>query len=212
MINQTKVEYMQDEYIQRLRDQFIRTCKNINRDGIMDLLRYVEEKTDFFVAPASTKYHGNYKGGLLEHSLNVYHAVFKLNSMIFPDIVIPPDSLAITALFHDLCKANYYELSSRNVKDEATGRWSKVPCYITNDQFPVGHGEKSVILLMKYISLTDDEILAIRWHMSAFDSAAKGGDYGLSKAYEQSPLAVMLHLADMMASYLMESRSTHEEE
>lgn len=194
--------------LKAMRDRFMQICqKQIKRDGIVDLLRYVDLETDFFTAPASTKYHGNYKGGLLEHSINVYDALKKIVTL-FPEIEISEESIAISALFHDLCKANYYVESTRNVKDDATGKWSKVPYFTTDDQFPIGHGEKSVILLMKYMKLTDDEIYAIRWHMSAFDSAAKGGDYGLSKAYEKSPFAVMLHLADMMASYLIESRGS----
>lgn len=199
---------MEQSKLEAMRDKFMQICQHhIRCSGITDLLRYMELETDFFSAPASTKYHGNYKGGLLEHSLNVYEALQKIASL-FSDIVISAETIAIVALFHDLCKANYYTVSTRNVKDEATGKWSKVPFYTTDDQFPIGHGEKSVILLLRYIELTDDEIYAIRWHMSAFDNAAKGGDYGLSKAYEKCPLAVMLHLADMMASYLMESRES----
>lgn len=199
---------MEQYDLNAMRDRFIQICqRQIKRSGIVELLRYMDLETDFFTAPASTKYHGNYRGGLLEHSLNVYDALKKLNSL-FPDLNISEESIAICALFHDLCKANYYTESTRNVKDDATGKWSKVPYYTTDDQFPIGHGEKSVILLMKYIKLNDDEIYAIRWHMGGFDSATKGGDYGESKAYENCPLAVMLHLADMMASYLMESRST----
>lgn len=125
------------------------------------------ETTDFYYAPASTRFHGNHEGGLLEHSLNVYDAL----------------------------------------KDEATGQWHKEPFYKAEDQFPVGHGEKSVIILLRHMKLTDEEIYAIRWHMSGFDSAVKGGDFGCSKAYDSCPFAVLLHLADMEATYLMEERS-----
>lgn len=137
------------------------------------------ETTDFYYAPASTRFHGNHEGGLLEHSLNVYDAL----------------------------KANYYAVGTKNVKDEATGQWHKEPFYKAEDQFPVGHGEKSVIILLRHMKLTDEEIYAIRWHMSGFDSAVKGGDFGCSKAYDSCPFAVLLHLADMEATYLMEERS-----
>lgn len=199
---------MEQNNIEAMRDRFMQICqRQIKRDGIVELLRYMDLETDFFTAPASTKFHGNYRGGLAEHSLNVYDALQKVVSL-FPDIKISEESIAISALFHDLCKANYYVESTRNVKDDATGKWNKVPYFATDDQFPVGHGEKSVILLMKHMKLTDDEIYAIRWHMGGFDSATRGGDFGESKAYESCPLAVMLHMADMMASYLMECKES----
>lgn len=188
-----------------LKSRFIEICTaEISRPGLFELLDWLDT-TDFYVAPASTKFHGNYKGGLLEHSLNVYNALKKLVKHFKLDV--SDESVAVAALFHDLCKANYYVESTKNVKDEKTGTWHKEPFYKTDDQFPIGHGEKSVIILQKFMKLTDDEIYAIRWHMSGFDSAAKGGDYGLSKAYEICPFAVVLHLADMTASYLMEDRS-----
>lgn len=189
-----------------LKKRFISICQTeIRRGGIDSLLQWLEN-SDFYVAPASTRFHGNYKGGLLEHSLNVYEALKKLVEL-HPEQQISDESIAIAALFHDLCKVNYYMVSSRNVKDEKTGLWHKEPFYKADDQYPVGHGEKSVIILMKHMSLTDDEIYAIRWHMGGFDSAVKGGDFGSSKAYEICPLAVLLHLADMTASYLMEEHS-----
>ena len=175
----------------------------IQRDGLKELMKWVAD-SDFSTAPASTRFHGNYEGGLLEHSLNVYHALKQLVSL--HNIPVSEESITIVALFHDLCKANYYTESTRNVKDEDTGKWIKVPYYTVNDQFPVGHGEKSIIILQGFIKLTDEEVYAIRWHMGGFDSAVKGGDYGLSKAYELCPLAVLLHLADMTATYLMEAR------
>lgn len=177
---------------------------DIQRAGLVDFMRWLET-TDFYSAPASTKFHGNYAGGLLQHSLNVYDALKNL-LRLYPLEGISDETVAIASLFHDVCKANYYTVGTKNVKDEATGVWHKEPFYKTDDQFPVGHGEKSVILLMRYMELTDQEIYAIRWHMSGFDSAVKGGDFGCSKAYEVCPFAVLLHLADMTATYLMEER------
>jgi len=190
-----------------LKAKFLTICREkINRDGLDSLLDWLENESDFFVAPASTRFHGNHKYGLLEHSLNVYNALNELVKQ-FPHLNISEETIAIAALFHDLCKANYYVVSTKNVKDETTGVWRKEPFYKADDQYPVGHGEKSVIILMKHMQLTDDEIYAIRWHMSGYDSAVKGGDYGCGKAYEICPFAVLLHLADMTASYLMEEHS-----
>lgn len=158
--------------------------------------------TDFFSAPASTKYHGAYAGGLLEHSLNVYDAYMKL----FGDDDDPRDSIIICTLLHDICKAGFYAVEYRNRKNE-DGVWEKVPVYIVNDQFPMGHGEKSVFLIERFIKLKTEEAVAIRWHMGGFDDAVKGGSYALSGAYDKYPLAVKLHLADMYASYLIENRA-----
>ena len=124
------------------------------------------------------------------------------------DDQISPETVAVTALFHDLTKVNYYTVSSRNVKDDVTGAWHKEPFYKTEDRLPLGHGEKSVIILQSFIKLTRDEIVAIRWHMGSFDCAVKGGDYGMGNAFETYPLAVMTHLADMEATYLVEGLTT----
>ena len=170
--------------------------------GMEDLMAWLE-RSDFYTAPASTRFHGNYTGGLLEHSLNVYD---KLSGFVarYPELEISPETVAVTALFHDLTKVNYYTVSSRNVKDDVTGAWHKEPFYKTEDRLPLGHGEKSVIILQSFIKLTRDEIVAIRWHMGSFDCAVKGGDYGMGNAFETYPLAVMTHLADMEATYLVE--------
>lgn len=189
-----------------LKEMFITLCRdNIKRDGLNSLLDWMENESDFYEAPASTRFHGNYQYGLVEHSLNVYNALLELTKQFKLNVSI--ETLTIASLFHDLCKANYYVLGTRNVKDEETGVWRKEPFYKSEDQYPIGHGEKSVILLMKHMRLTDDEIYAIRWHMGGFDNAVKGGDYASGKAYEICPLAVLLHVADMVASYLMEGRN-----
>ena len=107
--------------------------ENISRDGIEDLLAWIET-TDFYYAPASTRFHGNHEGGLLEHSLNVYDALKDLVKQ-FPEIAVSEETIAISALFHDLCKANYYAVGTKNVKDEATGQWHKEPFYKAEDQF-----------------------------------------------------------------------------
>lgn len=183
----------------------------IKRAGAEELLKYLEEKTDFFTAPASTKYHGAHEGGLLEHSLNVYDFLrwemyqrAKLFSGIKPNEKVE-ESIAICALLHDLCKVNYYVVDYRNQKN-ANGEWEKVPFYKVNDQFPYGHGEKSVFLIERMMRLTVEEATAIRWHMGGFDDAVRGGSRALSKAFEDYPMALLLHIADMKASYILDQK------
>lgn len=202
--------------LEALKQRFIEICATINRPGVEGLMDWLE-RSDFYVAPASTRFHGNYKGGLLEHSLNVYD---KLSGFVsrYPELGISPETVAVTALFHDLCKVNNYISDFKNVKvysehgskSDAKGRfdWAMQPTFKTEDRLPLGHGEKSVIILQSYIKLTRDEIYAIRWHMGGFDNAVKGGDYGMGNAFELCPLAVMTHLADMEATYLVEGKST----
>lgn len=184
------------------KERFMEICRNeIRRDGISELLEWLE-KTDFFTAPASTKYHGNYDGGLCEHSINVYNALGRLAETF--EVDFSPESRAIVALLHDVCKANFYKKGFRNVKDDETNQWVRKEIWEIDDQLPLGHGEKSCLLIQRYMKLTVDEVLAIRWHMGAFDCAAKGGDYGLSKAQTMSPLVPLLHTADLISNYLLE--------
>ena len=164
------------------------------------------ETTDFYYAPASTRFHGNHEGGLLEHSLNVYDALKDLVKQ-FPEIAVSEETIAISALFHDLCKANYYAVGTKNVKDEATGQWHKEPFYKAEDQFPVGHGEKSVIILLRHMKLTDEEIYAIRWHMSGFDSAVKAVILVAARLTILAHLPFCSTLQIWKQTYLMEERS-----
>lgn len=185
-----------------MKEKFISTVKRIiKREGIEDLLDYLET-TDFYEAPASSMYHGNYKGGLVEHSLNVFSMLSGSSSYASSEYSL--ETLAIVSLFHDLCKANTYKIEMRNVKED--GVWKQVPFYKVNEEYPFGHGEKSVYLIMKHMKLTDEEALAIRWHMGGFDSAVKGGSYALSGAFNKSLLALELHLADMRATYILENK------
>ena len=173
--------------------------REVSRPGADRLLEWLST-TDFFKAPASTRFHGACEEGLVMHSLNVYHALMDR----FFEEGDNPESMAICGLLHDLCKANYYKAGSRNVKNEATGQWEKVPIFMVEDQFPYGHGEKSVYLIERFIRLKPAEAVAIRWHMGGFDGAARGGCRAISEAYDAYPLAVKLHLADLTATYLME--------
>ena len=172
--------------------------QHVTRPGSEKLLDWLDKKTDFFTAPASTRFHGACEGGLCMHSLNVYHA---LHDSFFTEGE-SEESYAICALLHDLCKANYYKLGTRNVKNEATGQWEKAPFYSVDDLFPYGHGEKSVFLIERFMKLKVEEAVAIRWHMGGFDDAARGGCFAISEAYDKYPLAVKLHIADLQATYL----------
>ena len=169
----------------------------IARPGSEKLLTWMEG-TDFFTAPASTRFHGACAEGLVMHSLNVYHAL--MEQLEEGD---SPESFAICALLHDLCKANYYKPGFRNVKNEA-GQWERVPTFTVEAAFPYGHGEKSVFLIERFMKLKTAEAVAIRWHMGGFDDAAKGGCFAISQAYDAYPIAVKLHMADLKATYLME--------
>ena len=170
------------------------------KDELERLLGWLEGQ-DFFEAPASTRFHGAYKGGLLEHSLNVYDAFIKL----FGNDGHNKDSVIICTLLHDVCKVGFYSVEYRNKKNEA-GVWEKVPVYVVDDKLPYGHGEKSVYILNCFMRLKTEEAMAIRWHMGGFDEAVKGGSYAQSSAFGQFPLAVKIHMADLYASYIMETR------
>lgn len=172
---------------------------HISRPGSAKLLDWLQT-TDFFTAPASTRFHGACESGLVMHSINVYNAMREG----FFEEGDDEESFAICALLHDLCKANFYKTGTRNVKDDLTEKWEKVPYYSVEDRFPYGHGEKSVFLIERFMKLKTAEAVAIRWHMGGFDDAVRGGSFAISEAYDHYPIAVKLHLADLKATYLME--------
>ena len=188
----------------KMKKQYIDLLLATKRKGIDNLIKWIET-TDFFTAPASTKYHLSKEGGLLEHSLNVYDELLK--EVVVEGLNINNSSLVIVSLLHDLCKANYYSVSERNVKKD--NKWVKEPYYTVNDLFPMGHGEKSVIIIQKYIELTNEEIAAIRWHMGGYES--KENYSYLSKTFSEYPLALMLHIADLKSTYLKEKDSDIDE-
>ncbi|HAN44781.1 MAG TPA: hydrolase [Ruminococcaceae bacterium] len=178
--------------------------QNISREGSAELLKWLNT-TDFFTAPASTKYHCACEGGLVQHSITVYNV---LREKHFDESADNRESFAICALLHDLCKAQFYKISMRNVKNEETGIWEKQPFYSIEDSFPYGHGEKSVYLIERFMRLKTSEAMAIRWHMGGFDDSVKAGSFYLSAAYEKYPIAVKLHLADLESSYIREKNTS----
>lgn len=186
------------------KEEFLEICSCIKRDGINDLLEWLD-KSDFYIAPASTKFHGNYAGGLLEHSLNVYRALKDLIQL--HKLNVPEETIAIVALFHDTAKVNLYQKGVRNVKNVDTGRWETVETYHIEEKFPCGdHADKSIIILQNFIKLKPDEIMAIAAHMGGWTSAVKGGSQFVSKIFENCLLAIFLHIADLTATYLMENK------
>lgn len=180
------------------KEEFIKIYnEKITRTGADRLLEWLE-KTDFFDAPASTRYHCACEHGLVMHSVSVYNTMVEKH---FDEETDNEESFAICALLHDLCKAQFYKISTRNVKNEETGRWEKVPYYSIDDSYPFGHGEKSVFLIERFMRLKLDEAMAIRWHMGEFGDKNSNT---ISQAYNLYPLAVKLHLADLESTFLRE--------
>lgn len=193
-----------------MKDFYIQLLKSVRRPGVDALIDYLE-KSDFFEAPASTIYRGSYAGGLVEHSLNVYTMlqwyVANLQDSDFELPKISEESVIIVALLHDLCKVNCYHESTKNVKNEQTGKWEKVPCYKREPLLPMGHGGKSVFIIQQFIKLTPEEAQAIYWHMGAYDTSPYNTLNELGKSYEMNLLAFLLNQADMMATYIAENQN-----
>lgn len=188
------------------KEEFIKIyTENIKRPGADKLLEYLKSNSsDFFTAPSSTKYHGSYEGGLVEHSINVYHCLCDyLNRNRAKELYqmdYSPESVAIVSLLHDLCKINFYTVDYRNAKNEK-GVWEKVPYYRIEDTMPYGHGEKSVYIISSYMKLSREESFAIRYHMG-FSGIEDRNTIG--RAFEMFPLAFAVSVADMEATYFLE--------
>ena len=189
----------------RKREEFIEIYKaNIKREGADKLLEYLESPaSDFFEAPASTRFHGAYAGGLVEHCVNVYHclAAYLSRERVRETygVEASEESIAIAALLHDLCKVNCYKPGTRNVKEN--GVWKTVPTFEYSDDLPYGHGEKSVYIITGFMRLTREEAFAIRYHMG-FAGTEDARNVG--EAFQRFPLAFALSTADMEATYFLE--------
>lgn len=180
--------------------------KYVVRDGAADMVDYLN-KSDFFSAPASAKFHMAETGGLCLHSINVYNRLRALVRAEYGEKyadVYNDETIAVCGLLHDVCKVNYYAIEMRNVKEE--GGWVKKPFFKVDERFPYGHGEKSVFIINQYMKLSAEEAMAINWHMGGFDARVLGGSYSLSDAYAKFKLALLLHIADLEATYLDEER------
>ena len=173
-----------------MKEEFIELLKQTHREGMENLIEFLKNKTDFFEAPASTRFHCSFKGGLLEHSMKVYE--------ILKQKAGDSESVRIIALLHDICKTNFYKVDYRNSKNEQ-GVWEKVPYYTIEDTIPYGHGEKSVMMISEFIKLTPEERYAIRWHMGFTEPKELYTTIG--QAYKKYPIALLTHEADLEATY-----------
>ncbi len=181
--------------------------KNIKREGADKLLEYLlSDASDFFTAPASTRFHGSVEGGLLAHSLNVYDCLKDyLSRKRVRDVYgmnYSEETIAIVALLHDICKVNFYVETTRNVKEN--GVWKTVPYYSIDDKLPYGHGEKSVYIISGYMRLTRDEAFAIRYHMGFAGAESVNAISNIGKSFEMFPISFALSVADMEATYYVE--------
>lgn len=192
------------------KEEFIEIYQaHIHREGSAALLDYLQNKSDFFTAPASARFHGAYPGGLCDHSVNVYRCLAdylaRPRVQELYGLEYEPETVAVVSLLHDLCKVGCYRTGTRNVKNEATGQWEKVPTFFYEDKLPYGHGEKSVYIISGFLRLSREEAMAIRWHMGF-----SGGEDArmVGQALQQYPLAFALSTADMEASYFLEREGT----
>jgi len=191
---------MNKEHIEFFRN----TLSNIDREGMDALMQFVE-KSDFYTAPASARFHLASEGGLLEHSINVYNCLMRKKQSegsLWHDVLadVPDESIAVTALLHDICKTYYYGVEMRNKKVD--GEWIQVPSYRVDDKIPYGHGEKSVMMIEEYTKLRPMERYAIRWHMGPYSGEQDWNTLGA--AMEKYPLVMALFEADMEASHIIE--------
>lgn len=195
-----------------IRTEFVNLLQEIKRSGMSELMAYLDG-SDFYYAPASTKFHGSYDGGLAYHSLLVCEAALSLFDDFYPKLfdqdkwleIYPRESVILTSLLHDLCKIDTYVPGFKNQKDEETGKWEKVATYTRTPAFPMGHGGKSVFLIQRYLPLNDLEAQAIFWHMGGHDISPYQTQDEMGKAFDTNFLAFLLHQADMMTSYVLEN-------
>ncbi len=199
------------------KEEFLNLLRSTGREGMEGVIEELE-KLGFYEAPASTRFHLNVKGGLLVHSLNVCRVALELREVMIrmDDSLresLPKDSVIIAALLHDVCKADIYKPVTKRQKNNF-GVWVDVPGYeVDYSGFPLGHGEKSVIVLLQCgLLMSDDEIMAIRWHMNAWDlpfqSADIKGNFNMAK--DICPLLSLVQAADGLSSNLMEVKQTTE--
>ena len=198
----------------RARTDFVQVYNSsVNRrDGAVALLHWLTHETDFFEAPASRKHHLARPGGLVIHSLNVYRRLREITIRDMGDkipqypVYLPPEleeTVAVLGLLHDVCKVGVYHKADQ-FKAIAEGRLDALDTYTFRDPLPLGHGEKSLYLISKHMKLTDEEALAIRWHMGTYDDAVKGGSRSMTEAMELTPWVWRLQEADMCATWIDE--------
>ena len=183
--------------------------KFIERPGVDKFLNWLD-KSDAKIAPASTKYHLSCEGGLIQHSLNVFHKLIELTKMGYgEECPYSKETLVLVALLHDISKINFYKIDYRNVKNEE-GAWEKVPYYTVkddNERLIYGsHSENSVYMTKKFFDLSYEEELAILYHMGGMDTTEdKITPKNVISAFKKSELSLLLYAADMFATCVMEN-------
>ena len=194
-----KAKRRKGEIVLEEKERFLAICETVQRNGIDELLEWLEHG-DFYSCPASTRYHSAEPGGLLRHSLNVYDELQRL-LRAYPEVECSAESAVIVALFHDLCKVNFYATEKRNRKN-ADGEWESYDYYTVREKFCFGgHGSKSLYLIQHFMALKPEEAVAINCHMGM-----QNGEQSIGNAYEQFPLVWLLHVADEAATYLIEKK------
>ena len=181
--------------IQQNEDEVFKLLRTIERKGMDRLVAYLQS-SDFFTAPCSSMYHLSEKGGLVQHSLNVYKYFKQILSLV--NSKLPDESIILCALLHDSCKINLY-------KSNPNERARFFRAFVVDEKLPLGHGEKSVMIIQRFIELTDAEMLIIRWHMSAFDLS----NYSIKSYYsavEKCAEIVALQSADYLATTFLEAK------
>ena len=192
--------------MENFRKEFEKIYKEkITREGADKLLDFLKT-TDFFTSPASTRFHSNHEGGLVEHSVKVYKRFIKTLECEYGEKYLQnknnAESAAVIALLHDICKVNCYKTEMRNVK--VGTNWEQKPYFSFSDQLPYGHGEKSVYMISGYMKLTREEAMAINWHMGGFDARNLDGKFTISGAFTLFPITLLFHSADLLTTYLDE--------
>ena len=194
-----------------MKEEFLNLLRSTEREGVEDLIEALEEM-GFFTAPASANHHLNVEGGLLEHSLNTCKAALAIYEGLKPldpsmEKEVRRDSIILSSLLHDVCKSDIYKRSVKKRKNNV-GQWEDVEGYsVSYKNFPMGHGEKSVIMLLcNGLSLYDDEMLAIRWHMGAW--GINMNSFEDQRCYDTSrklyPLVSIIQAADGLAASILE--------
>lgn len=202
-VKQLHLSEEKKNYLEQNKKTYIDYLNRAGRDGMDGLIAHLEKETDFFAAPASTRFHGNYAGGLCEHSLHVLERLTRhMADPVFKERIenVSMNTAIIVALLHDVCKTNYYTVEMRNRKID--GEWQQVPFFAVEDEYPYGHGEKSVDIIRNYITLTEEEKFAIRWHMGYTEPKEVWS--ALDAAITKYPLVLALHEADLEASKFLD--------
>jgi HD superfamily phosphohydrolase YqeK len=173
-----------------MKNQILNKLMTIKREGVTELINFLTFNSDFFTAPCSTKYHNNFEGGLAIHSWNVYKLFKEKNERY--KLKLNDESIIICGLLHDLCKVGFYKWTGNE--------------YIYDDKFPIGHGEKSVIIIQRFIKLTEEECCIIRFHMANFDLSEYNKQIYYN-AINMYPATLALFIADYEATTFLESKN-----